>query len=224
MLNSWKSSSPMVRICSSLMSTTPDISHLMVSSGVDRIRLWFQMWVISELVAFSFIMMPGHLGVTRTVELITRHHWWPGLYNQVKEYVLHCDICQRTMVLHEKVPGLLQPLQIPEYRWQSVSTDSVTGLPENLNGQDAIVVFVDRLKKMVHLVPTTVKVMAQDYAHIFLREVYAKHGLPADIVSDRDSRFTSDSFREFCRVLQIEQNLSVADRPQTAGQTERMHQ
>ena len=49
----------------------------------------------------------GHLGVSCTLDLLTRHFWWPDLYAQVKDFVMHCDICQRTKPHREKTPGLL---------------------------------------------------------------------------------------------------------------------
>jgi hypothetical protein len=49
--------------------------------------------------------------------------------------------------------GLLQPLPVPTDTWMSVGMDLVTDLPVTTDGYDAIVVFVDRLSKMVHLCP-----------------------------------------------------------------------
>ena len=165
-----------------------------------------------------------HLGIPRTLALLTRHFWWPGIYAQVKELVTLCDTCQRTKTLRERAPGLLHPLQIPDGRWQSISTDLVIQLPESLKGNNAIIVSVDRLSKMVHLAPTTTSVTAHEYAQIMLERVYAHHGMPSDVVSDRDPRFTSDFYKEFCTLLGIRQNMSVAFHPQTDGQTERMNQ
>ena len=75
--------------------------------------------------------------------------------------------------------------------------DLITQLPETERGNTAIVVFVDRLSKMVRLVPVKTTIDAKEYAHVFVREIFAKHGLPASIVSDRDPRFTSD-FSDKC--------------------------
>ena len=68
----------------------------------------------------------GHLGVDRTLSVISRHFWWPGIYTQVKSYVIHCDVCQRIKVPTQKFAGLLQPLDIPSRSWESVSMDFIT--------------------------------------------------------------------------------------------------
>jgi hypothetical protein len=65
---------------------------------------------------------------------------------------------------------------------------------------------------------------AEDLARIFAKEIWRFHGLPTDIVSDRDSRFTSDFWKEFLRLLGIRPRMSTAFHPQTDGQTERMNQ
>ena len=59
--------------------------------------------------------------------------------------------------------GLLKPLEIPSRKWAHVTMDLVTNLPES-NGFTAIVVFVDKLTKMVHLVGCKKEVTAMEYA------------------------------------------------------------
>lgn len=68
-------------------------------------------------------------------------------------YVQRCGTCQRVKGQHIKPSGLLQPLPSPEGRWNSVSMDFIVQLPPTKLGHDAIVVFVDRLTKMVHFAP-----------------------------------------------------------------------
>jgi transposase InsO family protein len=84
-------------------------------------------------------------------------------------------------------------------------------------------VFVDRLTKMVHLYPCTTKISARGLAQAFLYEVFRHHGVPRELVSDRDPRITSLFWKEICRLLGIKQALSTAYHPQTDGQTERMN-
>jgi len=65
---------------------------------------------------------------------------------------------------------------------------------------------------------------AMDLVVIFAREVWKHHRLPMDIVSDRDSRFTSETWQEFLRLSSICPRMSTAFYPQTDRQTERLNQ
>jgi len=67
----------------------------------------------------------------------------------VKQFVATCDFWQSNKTFDEKAAVLLQPLAVPEFRWQSVSVDFITQLPETAAGHAAVVVFVGRLSKMM---------------------------------------------------------------------------
>lgn len=102
-----------------------------------------------------------------------------------------------------------------------MSMDFITGLPTTSKGHDAILVFVDRLSKMAHFAPCHKDTSASDTAKLFIDHVYKLHGLPFDIVSDRDGRFTSDFWRELTRLLGTKLLMSSSFHPETDGQTER---
>lgn len=95
----------------------------------------------------------GHTGRNNTLELIQQQFWWSTLTRDVFHYIANCVSCQRNKTHPHKPAGLLQPLAIPDYPWQSVSMDIITHLPCTARGHTAIVVFVDRLTKMVHFAP-----------------------------------------------------------------------
>ena len=77
---------------------------------------------------------------------------------------------------------------------------------------------------MAHLIPLPKKVSAKDIAKIFLREIWKTHGLPTDIVSDRDTKITSHFWQVLMDLLGIKTKLSIAFHPKTDGQTERVDQ
>ena len=86
-------------------------------------------------------------------------------------------------------------------------------------------VVVDRFTKMAHFIPLqSNKLGAKELARIFAKEVWRLHGLPREVVSDRDSRFTSNFWQSLMEMLGIQTKMSTAFRPQTDGQTERMNQ
>ena len=82
-------------------------------------------------------------------------------------------------------------------------------------------VMVDYLTKMMVLRPTHGTATAVDTARIFMDAVVRLHGLPRVIVSDRDTKFTSNFWREVCRVMGTTLAMSSGFHPQTDGQTER---
>jgi hypothetical protein len=85
----------------------------------------------------------GHFGITKTLELISRTFWWPSLKIDVTQHINSCPQCQRNKGSTTKPYGLLQPLSIPDSRWEVVSLDFTTGLPRTRSGHDSILVFVD---------------------------------------------------------------------------------
>ena len=99
--------------------------------------------------------------------------------------------------------------------------DFIVELPQTQEGYDTIVVFVDRLLKMVHLHPTKTTATAMDIANIFFNTVFQLHGLPKVIVSDRDPKFTSKFWQMLFKLINTKLALSTAFHPQTDGQTER---
>ena len=136
-------------------------------------------------------------------------------------YIDSCSSCQRNKPSNRRPAGLLQPLPIPDRPWESISMDFITQLPRTSDGFDSILVFVDRLTKMVHLAPGKTTDTATIVAKRFLNTVFKLHGLPRQIISDRDARFTGHFWHGLMNLLGIKLGLSTAFHPQTDGQTER---
>jgi hypothetical protein len=76
----------------------------------------------------------GHYGVNRALQQAKRSYYWPGLAKDVESFVSTCDSCQRVEARRQKPYGELQPLQIPGRRWESVSMDLITDLPQTKAG------------------------------------------------------------------------------------------
>jgi hypothetical protein len=71
----------------------------------------------------------------------------------VAEYVALCDTCQQVKAEHQRPAGLLQPLQVPECKWEEIAMNFIVGLPRTQSGYDSIWVIVDRLTKVAHFIP-----------------------------------------------------------------------
>lgn len=171
----------------------------------------------------------GHPGVAKTLRAVQAMYWWPTWRKDVERFVLTCRNCQTNKASNQKPGGLLQPLPVPEQPWDSVSMDFIVQLPVTdprpgmAKGYDAILVFVDRLSKMVHILPTYTTASAVDTAHLFAQAVFSKHGMPKDIVTDRGSVFTGKFMTELLRLIGTKHKPSTSFHPQTDGQTERVN-
>jgi len=148
----------------------------------------------------------GHLKAGSTTWRLREKFFWPKMAKMIHEYVKTCDICQTTSRTTLKPPGLLQPLPVPQRRWASISIDFMGKLPRTARKHDFLLVVVDRFTKRVRLL---------------FSQVFAIHGFPTSIVSDRDTRFTSKIYQELFRSVTISLKIASTGHAQTDGQTER---
>ena len=165
----------------------------------------------------------GHFGFRKTYDKLRRLVYWPNMAKDTQQYIDSCEKCQRNKPSQERPAGLLQPLPIPANRWEVVTMDFMVHLPKTPRNHDAITVFVDKLTKQAHFVPSTTTATASDVARQFFDNVFRLHGMPTSIVSDRDSKFTSRFWQELHRLMDVKLALSTAYHPQTDGQTEVMN-
>ena len=138
--------------------------------------------------------------------------------------MLKCHKCQVNKHERLKVEGLLHPLDIPKGKWESISMDFITGLPQINCGHDSVWVVVDRLTKLVKFIPTKKDIKIPKLARLFIKYIYWLYGLPTDIVLDRDRKFDSHFWREVFKNLDTTLSMSTADHPQSDGQTKRVNQ
>ncbi|KAL0554438.1 hypothetical protein IC582_008359 [Cucumis melo] len=177
--------------------------------------------LLTEAHSSPFSMHPGS---TKMYQDLKRVYWWRNMKREVAEFVSKCLVCQQVKAPRQKPAGLLQPLSIPEWKWESVSMDFITGLPRTLRGFTVIWVVVDRLTKSAHFVPGKSTYTASKWAQLYMSEIVRLHGVPVSIVSDRDARFTSKFWKGLQTAMGTRLDFSTAFHPQTDGQTECLNQ
>ena len=130
-------------------------------------------------------------------------------------------------IWRQKRQGLLRPLPVPSRPWAGLSVDFMMGLPPSDTATrkacETLMVITCRLTGAVILRPLNDSTAAT-VADEFLHEVFAHHGLPEYIISDRGPQFVSMLWARLCECLKIERKLSTAYHPQTDGSTERANQ
>jgi hypothetical protein len=150
--------------------------------------------------------------------------WWYDMKREIAEYVARCDSCQRIKAEHQRPAGLLQPLQIPQWKWDEIETDFIVGLPRTRAGYDSIWVVADRLTKATHFIPVKTTYNSAVLAELYMSRIVSLHGIPKKIVSDKGTQFTSHFWQELHESLGTHLKFSSAYHPQTDGQTERTNQ
>jgi len=190
-----------------------------------RNLLWVPKGLVQQVIKSEHdTKVAGHMGQDKTIELIRRNFWWPKMNERIIDFVRSCPECQQNKAARHSPYGLSSPLELPYAPWQSIAMDFITELPVS-DECDQLWVVIDRFTKMAHFLALRREgKTAAGLAVIFAREVWKHHGLPTDIVSDRDSRFTSETWKEFLQLLGIRPRMSTAFHPQTDGQTERLNQ
>jgi hypothetical protein len=141
----------------------------------------------------------------------------------IAKYVGLCDSCQRVKAERQRPTGLLQPLKIPQWKWEEISMDFIVGLPTTQSGYDSIWVIIDQFLKFAHFVPVKTMYKGAKLAELYIARIVCLHGVPKKIVSDRGTQFMSRFWEKLHEAVDRKLNFSSAYHPQTDGQTERVN-
>jgi hypothetical protein len=159
---------------------------------------------------------------TKMYQDLKFHYWWPNIKREITKYMSKCGIWQQVKVEHQRPAGPLQPLQIPEWKWEMITMDFVSAFPKKKKGNDAIWVIVDRLTKSVLFLPIKMTDSVDKLAKIYINEVVRLHKILVSIVSDWDPRFTSYLWPSIQHAWGTRLDMSIVFHPQTNGQSERV--
>ncbi|KAM9970473.1 hypothetical protein ACTFIR_002329 [Dictyostelium discoideum] len=161
----------------------------------------------------------GHLGRYRLGMKLRCSFIWAKFWDRINNFVMSCIECQKGKLEQEK-HGLLNPLPIPSKPWDDITMDFLS-LPMTENGFDQVFVVVDRLSKMVKIIPCKKTITSAEIADFFWKKIVCVFGLPLSIVSDNDKLFTSELWINLMKEAKVKLKTTAPARPQADGQTER---
>ena len=170
-------------------------------------------------------ILAGHFSYEKSLRRLQNTAWWLGYRKDMEEYVSTCDSCQKANKKTGKKMGFLQEIQKPSKPWEIVNMDFVTGLPAagDLSYNSALVV-VCRLTRKTKFVPVHKDIDAKGVALAWWKHMLNEAGLPLQIISDRDPKFTAEFWQSLMKIMGCSLKLSTAHHPQTDGLAERMIQ
>ena len=162
-----------------------------------------------------------HPGGTKMYQDLRRQYYWSGMKRHVGDFVRRCLTCQQVKAEHQKPAGLLQPLEVAEWKWEHVTMDFVTHLPRTPQGHHVVWVMIDWLTKSAHFLAVRMTFTLERFYRLYIREIVRLHGVPVSIVSDRDPRFTAHFWKSFQKAMGTRLTMSTSFHLQTDGQSER---
>ena len=109
-----------------------------------------------------------HPGNNKMYLDLKNKYCWDDMKRKIARYISRYLTCQQVKAEHQKPAGLLQPLEVPEWKWEHITMDFVTGLPRTPKGHDAIWVIVDRLTKSAHFLAMNVKDSLPKLAKLYI--------------------------------------------------------
>ena len=131
----------------------------------------------------------------------------------IAEYVPKCLTCQQVKVEHQVPFDLLNPIPVPQWKWDNITMDFVFGFPLTQRKHDSVWVIVDRLTKFAHFLQVKLNYSMDRLAELYVNEIVRLHRIPLSIVSDRDPRFTLRLWKELQSTLGTRLNFSTTFHP-----------
>ena len=160
-----------------------------------------------------------HLGAKALTKKVLRAgYFWPSMLKDAKDYVTICDKCQRHANMHIAPPTEFTSLTSPwPFAWWGI--DLLGPFPKAAGQLKYLVVAVDYSSKWIEAEPLT-KITAKNVLRFFKRNILARFGIPALVVSDNRTQFTGRKFQDYLRNLGIKQSFTPVEHPQANGSAE----
>jgi hypothetical protein len=128
---------------------------------------------------------------TKMYHDLRQQFWWTRMKREIARYVLERDTYRKVNAAYMKPGGLLQPLNIPNWKWDDISIDFIVGLPMTTHKFDSIWLIVERFTKSANFILVNTRYDAQKYAEIYVARVLGLHGVLKTIVSNRGLQFVA---------------------------------
>ena len=137
-----------------------------------------------------------HPGGNKMYPDLKQYYGWRGMKKDIVEYVSKCLTCQQVKVEHQVPSCLLNPIPVPQWKWDSITMDFVSGFSLTQRKHDLVWVIVDRLTKSAYFLPVQLEYSMDRLEELYVNERVLSHGIRLSIVSNRDPRFTSRFWKE----------------------------
>nr|GEU41246.1 putative reverse transcriptase domain, ribonuclease H-like domain, aspartic peptidase domain protein [Tanacetum cinerariifolium] len=153
-----------------------------------------------------------HSGSDKMYQDMKKLYWWPSMKADITTYVSKCLTCAKVKAKHQRLSGLLVQIEIPQWKWDNITLDFITKLPNLLQGYYIIWVIVDRLTKSIIFVPIRETDPMEKLARMYIKErsLQKALGTSLDMITvyhpqaDGQSKRTIQTLEDMLRTYVIE--------------------
>jgi hypothetical protein len=125
-----------------------------------------------------------HPGTNKMYRDLKKNFWWTIMKQEIAKYVSECDTCRKVKADHLRPVENLQPLSIPEWKWENICINFIVGLPRTSRRYNLIWVIVDRLTKSAYFIPVATTNRVRQYVELYISHIIRYHGILKTIISD----------------------------------------
>ena len=163
----------------------------------------------------------GHLGEEKMLRQLKERFYWPGMYEDVKNW---CQTCPTCVTKKSPVPKGRAPMQTVQagYPMQVIAVDITGPFPESEAGNTYVLVVGDYFTKWMEAFPIPDQ-EATTVAAKLVDEVYCRFSPPEQLHSDQGRQFESNLITETCKILRISKSRTTPYHPQSDGLVERFN-
>lgn len=159
----------------------------------------------------------GHLGIRKTQDRILSHFFWPGCFSDIKRYCRSCEVCQK-FGINKPAKAPMVTVPVIGKPFSRVALDIIGPLPKSRKGNRFALVSIDLATKYPDAV--ALKRIDSDTIAEAMLEIYARVGLPEEILHDQGTQLISAVMKKFNKLLQIKSIRTSPYHPRTNGTCE----
>ena len=172
----------------------------------------------------------NHFARVRTENAIRKKYFWSSMLFEINEYIRICFDCQRVRVHHHKSYDELNFISSnDENSFHTMIMNFIIDMSSARNSyinkiNDAILILMNKLTKHATYIATIKDLNTKNFAKLLWREFISHHDMMRDIISNRNSLFTSHFWLTLCWHLSARRQFNIAFHSQTNDQIERQNQ
>ncbi|XP_055623051.1 uncharacterized protein K02A2.6-like [Toxorhynchites rutilus septentrionalis] len=156
----------------------------------------------------------AHLGVDYTIRAARESMYWPGMAEQITNFVRNCEVCMTFSASQARAP--MSTHQIPDFPFQRVNID--LGEVKKDGKKFHMMVMADSFSDFIEVdflkdtkTPTIIQICKRHFA---------RHGVPEIIVTDNGPQFNNEEWCDFGKVWGFEHVTSAPYHAQGNGKSE----